>query len=90
MEYTSIDANLHGMFNKLNSTDIKPADMEELFGNNDQQKAWARQWLIKGITKKFINLNASGFTSKVGMDDLAKLIFKMKRCITKVKQRYPQ
>lgn len=90
MEYTSIDANLLGMFNKLNGTDIKPADMDELFGNNDQQKAWARQWLIKGITKKFINLNASGFTSKVGMDDLAKLIFKMKRCITKVKQRYPQ
>ena len=86
MGHTNTDADLLTMFNKLNGTDIKPENMDELFGTTEQQRAYARQWLIKGITEKVSSINPGGFTSKVGMDDLAKLILNMKRDITRVKQ----
>ena len=86
MGHTNTDADLLTMFNKLNGTDIKPENMDELFGTTEQQRGYARQWLIKGITEKVSSINPGGFTSKVGMEDLAKLILNIKRDITRVKQ----
>ena len=84
--HTNTDADLLETFNKLNGTNLSPKDMDEIFGTSDQQKGYARQWLIKGITEKASSVNIGGFTSKTGMKDLTKLILDMKRDITRVKQ----